>query len=265
MRSKRNSRIDSTKIRWQGALAGDEGFALLAQNQVPRPGVPANTPEAYLSIRTRFFDDALVQAAQAGPLHQVVLLAAGMDSRAFRLHWPPGTTVFEVDQPEVLDYKDAVLLGLNAKPSCSRRVVRANLEQDWANPLIEAGFDRNNPAAFLVEGLLPYLAGSAVKSVLATLGALACPGSWLGLDVVTPELLASPYMTTLLENLTKLGCPWLFGTAEPEVLLARHGWEARAIMPGEPEANYGRWPYPSVPRDTPGIPRSFLVTAKRLS
>jgi methyltransferase (TIGR00027 family) len=245
-------------------LAGNEGFALLAQTQVPRPGVPANTPEAYLSIRTRFFDDALVQAAQAGPLRQIAILAAGMDSRAFRLQWPPGTTVFEVDQADVIDYKEAVLSGLNATPSCSRCVVRANLEQDWTIPLIQAGFDPNSPAAFLVEGLLPYLDESAVELLIAALAALARPGSWLGLDVVTPELLSSPYMTTLLEKLTQLGCPWRFGTAEPEKLLARYGWEARAIMPGEPEANFGRWPYPALPRNTPGIPRSFLVTAKRL-
>src|SRR5262249_23153269 len=176
------------------ALAGEEGFALLGASQRARPGAPADGPDPYLSIRTRFFDDALLRAVHEGGLRQVVLLAAGMDSRAFRLGWPDGVTVFEIDREEVLGYKEAILGGLGATPRCPRRVVRADLERDWTGPLIGAGFGQGRPAAFLVEGLLMYLEAAAVGSLLAALERLARPGSWLGVDLVGTELLSSPYV-----------------------------------------------------------------------
>jgi methyltransferase (TIGR00027 family) len=246
------------------ALAGEEGFALLSAGRRAILGAPADGPDPYLSIRTRFFDDALLRAVNEAGLRQVVLLAAGMDSRAFRLAWPGGVTLFEIDRDEVIDYKEAILGGQGAKPRCSRRVVRADLERDWTGPLTDAGFDKDRPAAFLVEGLLVYLEATAVCSLLATLERLARPESWLGADLVGTDLLSSPYMKPFLENLEQLGCPWRFGTAEPEQLLARHGWAATIVVPGEPEANYGRWPYPVAPRNMPGIPRSYLVTARRV-
>jgi methyltransferase (TIGR00027 family) len=246
------------------ALAGEDGFALLQASGRFKPGTPADGPDPYLSIRTRFFDDALLRAVEQADLRPIVLLAAGMDSRAFRLAWPDGVTVFEVDRGEVLDCKEVILGGLGAKPRCERRVVRADLEGDWTSALSGAGFDKNRPAAFLVEGLLMYLEAAAVSSLLSALQRLARPGSWLGLDLVGTEMLSSPYIKPFLAHLDQLGCPWRFGTAEPEQLLARHGWEATAVVPGEPEANYGRWPYPVAPRDVPGIPRSYLVTAWRV-
>jgi methyltransferase (TIGR00027 family) len=247
------------------SLAGEEGFALLSATQKALPGPPADGPDPYISIRTRFFDDALLGTVNEAGLRQVVLLAAGMDSRAFRLAWPVGVTLFEIDREEVLDYKDAVLGRLGAKAHCSRRVVRADLERDWTGPLTEAGFDTERPTAFLVEGLLVFLETAAVGSLLSALEQLAPPGSWLGVDLIGPDLLSSPYLKPFLETLKQLGCPWRFGTAEPEQLLARHGWAATIVVPGEPEANYGRWPYPVAPRDLPGIPRSYLVTARRVA
>jgi methyltransferase (TIGR00027 family) len=245
------------------ALAGEEGFALLSACQKARQGAAVDGPDPYLSIRTRFFDDAMLRAVHEGGLRQVVVLAAGMDVRAFRLEWPADATVLEIDRAEVLDHKGAILGGLGAKPRCSSQVVRADLEGDWVGPLVHAGFDPERPAAFLAEGLLMYLEATAVDSFLTALERLARPGSWLGVDLVGTELLSSPYLKPFLEQLAQLGCPWRFGTAEPEQLLARHGWAATIVVPGEPEANYGRWPYPVAPRDMPGIPRSYLVTARR--
>jgi methyltransferase (TIGR00027 family) len=245
------------------ALAGEEGFALLAASQKAKAG-EADGPDPYLSIRTRFFDDALLRAVNEAGLQQLVLLAAGMDARAFRLAWPGGVTLFEVDRQEVVEHKEAVLQSLGARPTCPRVVVRADLEGDWISPLLRAGFDKDRPAAFLAEGLLMYLEAGAVLSLLGTLQRLARPGSWLGVDLVGTELLSSPYLRPFLENLEQFGCPWRFGTAEPEQLLARHGWSATVVVPGEPQANYGRWPYPVAPRDRPGIPRSYLVSARRV-
>jgi methyltransferase (TIGR00027 family) len=248
---------------YAAALAGEEGFALLAAGQKAKPWPTADGPDPYLSIRTRFFDDALMRVANEANLRQVVLLAAGMDARAFRLPWPEGTTLFEVDRDDVLDHKEAVLHALSARPKCPRQVVLADLGGDWVGALLQAGFDAERPAAFLAEGLLAYLEPEAVTSLLGALRGFARPGSWLGLDVIGSGLISSPYSKPFLELFQRLGCPWRFSTDEPEQLLARYGWSARAVLPGQPEAHYGRWPFPVAPRDVPGFPRSYLVTAWR--
>jgi methyltransferase (TIGR00027 family) len=247
------------------ALAGPEGFELLDRSKRHQPGVGAGAVP-YLSIRTRFFDDTLLTIANVQGLRQIVLLAAGMDSRAFRLDlWPEGTTIYEIDRDDVLDYKERVLAGSSATPRCTRRVVRADLEGDWTTPLVQAGLKPDVPTAFLAEGLLMYLDGSAVRSLLGAIDGIAPAGSWLGVDVVGNVFLKSAEMQPFLKMLEEMGCPWRFGTDEPEELLAGYGWSARAFVAGSPEANYNRWPYPAAPRSMPGIPRSYLVTARRTS
>jgi methyltransferase (TIGR00027 family) len=246
------------------ALAGEEGFTLLRKTHAARSGQPSDEPDPYLSIRTRFFDDALIRAVADPALDQVVLLAAGMDARAFRLNWPVGVTLYELDREEVFAWKEPVLRTLGAQPACTRRLVTADLERDWALPLCRAGFDASRSAVFLVEGLLAYLDEPAVTGLLDRLKGVARPGSWLGTDMVDPSLLASPYLKPFLDELDRLGCPWRFGTSEPEGLLARNGWVASVVMPGESSAHHGRWPYPVAPRSTPGLPRSYLVTARRV-
>jgi methyltransferase (TIGR00027 family) len=245
------------------SLAGEEGFALLARSEASRPGPPSEKPDPYLSIRTRFFDDALLGAVGERPRAQVVLLAAGMDARAFRLDWPVGVELYEVDRQEVFDHKEVILQDLGARPACTRRVVSADLEGDWIGPLLAAGFDASRPGAFLAEGLLVYLEESAADTLLAGLGRIGRTGSWLGADLVDPSLLASPYFQSFLDELDRIGCPWRFATSEPELFFGRRGWEATVVLPGEAEAHYGRWPYPIAPRNMPGIPRSYFVTARR--
>jgi methyltransferase (TIGR00027 family) len=246
------------------ALAGDEGFAVLAASQKVKP-VANDGPDPYLSIRTRFFDDALLRAVNEQGIRQVAILAAGMDSRAFRLAWPEGTKVFEIDRGEVSGCKEPILWSMGAKPRCARYLVPVDLEHDWINPLLLVGFDRDKPAAFLVEGLLMYLDPATVPSLLSVLSRIAAPGSWLGMDLVGAAFLSAAQTKAFLAMLEQMGCPWRFGTEEPEKLLAGHGWVARVVVAGEPEANYGRWPYPVAPRNMPGIPRSFLVTAQRMA
>src|SRR5262249_55546810 len=243
--------------------AGEEGFALLARTQATKPGPPSDGPDPYLSIRTRFFDDALVGAIGERPGAQVVLLAAGMDARAFRLNWPVGVELYEVDRQEIFDQKEAVLRDLRSQPACMRRIVPADLEGDWVGPLLAAGFDPGRPTAFLAEGLLFYLEESVADALIAGLSRVGRTDSWLGADRVDPSLLASPYVRSYLEELGRLGCPWRSGTSDPDQFFDRHGWTAKVVVPGEPEANYGRWPYPVAPRDMPGIPRAYLGTARR--
>ncbi len=114
----------------------------------------------YQAVRTHFFDGYFADTAGAG-LRQVVILAAGLDCRAYRLDWPAGTTVYEVDQPRVLEYKTGILESHGAVPAATRRTVAVDLRYDWPAALTAAGFDRTQPTAWLAEGLLPYLPSDA--------------------------------------------------------------------------------------------------------
>jgi methyltransferase (TIGR00027 family) len=244
-------------------LAGEEGFEFLSMADSFRPKSSQQEPNPVLSIRTRFFDDALLHVVAERSFSQVVFLAAGMDARAYRLEWPDGVSLFEVDRQEVLDHKEAVLQALGVTPRCDRRVVAADLTGDWQQRLQAAGFDPARPSAFLVEGLLVYLEEAAVNRLLGDLSRLAPRGSWIGMDLADVTLLRTPFMAPLMEELVRRGSPWIFGTSEPEALLERFGWSATALTLGEPGANYGRWPYPIAPRHTAGVPRSYLVTGDR--
>lgn len=214
---------------------------------------------AFLAIRTRFFDDFAL--AGTSSLRQIVLLAAGMDVRAFRLPWPSGTTLYELDQPDVLAHKEAILRERGASTSCARRVVGTDLAGRWTRDLVAAGFDRRAPAVFLVEGLTAYLSAPAVEAMLADLRRIAAPASMLGLDFVGQSFLDSATTTTFLARLADHGCRWSFGTDNPGALLARLGWNATVTVPGAPEANWGRWPSTPTERQGDRSPRSYLVRA----
>jgi methyltransferase (TIGR00027 family) len=244
------------------ALAGPEGFEFFGASMALRGLTSADTDD-YLAIRTRFLDDALISAVQELGLQQVVILAAGMDSRAIRLPWPAETHVFELDREAVFAHKEAILTELGATAPCQRTVVPVDLEHDWVPTLVAAEFQPDKPAAFLAEGLLVYLEPTAAEGLLERVSAIAAPGSWLAVDMADPDLLSSPWMTSALQLLTERGCPWRFACASPEDLLARYGWEAAVVMAGEPAANYGRWQYPVMPRTVRGFPRSYLVTARK--
>jgi methyltransferase (TIGR00027 family) len=234
------------------ALAGEEGFAVMAKgdppSSVPRPPVVA--------VRTRFFDDAIVASLGSG-IRNLVLVAAGMDSRAFRLELPPGTRVFEIDQPAVLAYK-AAKLG-SAVPLAERIAIPVDLRGDWPAALEGAGFSPGERAVWLVEGLLTYLRPADVRTLLTRITELSAPGSEILFDVPGRFVLDSPYMKERLEFVASLGAPWQFATDTPEELLAPLGWSAVVEDHGTIGHQYGRWPLPVFPRGTPGVPQSFLV------
>lgn len=138
---------------------------------------------ASLAVRTRFFDEFFLAAcgADAGP-QQAVILAAGLDSRAYRLAWPADTAVYEVDQPQVIDFKTATMSALGAEPTAQRRTVSTDLRDDWPNALRQAGFDGTRPAAWSAEGLLMYLPPDAQDRLFDTITALSAPGSRLATE-----------------------------------------------------------------------------------
>jgi methyltransferase (TIGR00027 family) len=136
-----------------------------------------------MGVRTRFFDAFFADATQAG-IRQAVILASGLDARAYRLDWPAGTTVFEVDQPEVIAFKTSTLADLGAEPTTERRTVAIDLRHDWPAALIEAGFDKDQPTAWIAEGLLGYLPPEAQDRLLDNISALSADGSRLATEAI---------------------------------------------------------------------------------
>lgn len=201
------------------ALAGDEGERWMDD---PNDEVRVST---YVALRTRFFDDALVRAAQDG-IRQIVILAAGLDARAYRLDWPAGTRLFELDRPEVLAHKDRVLAERGAVPRCTRTTLGADLTLPWAGDLRAAGFVSGERSAWLVEGLLPYLHESDVRRLFTQLSALAAPGSALALDCAGTDPLSSPSFAHQAEKMRALGIRMHFSCSDPVRFLDAFGWTA---------------------------------------
>lgn len=129
-----------------------------------------------MAVRTQFFDEFFLDATRSG-IRQVVILASGLDSRAYRLSWPAGTVVYEVDQPQVIEFKTHTLAELGAEPTAERRAVAIDLRDDWQSALQAAGFDPGRPTAWSAEGLLGYLPAEAQDRLLDTITALSAPGS----------------------------------------------------------------------------------------
>ncbi len=231
-------------------LAGPEGFEML---EAVRELAVIEAP--FVPIRTLFFDRRIVRGSQ------VVLLGAGMDARAFRLHWSPGTRLFEVERPGLLALKEQ-RLG-RARPTCARIPVPVDLREDWPAALAGRGFRPELPSAWLLEGLLLYLDAPLVRSLLSRVDALAAPGSTLLADVTGETMLLLPQLEPLADYFRALGAPWQFGTDDPEQLLAPLGWEVTAHDLGAFAAEVGRWPFPVLPPWLPGVPRSFLVEAMK--
>jgi len=138
---------------------------------------------SYQAVRTHFFDAFFTAAVESG-VRQVVILASGLDSRAYRLDWPDGTVVFKIDQPKVLEYKSAMLAGHGAVPTADRREVAIDLRQDWPAALKAAGFDPARPTAWLAEGLLMYLPAEAQDRLFEQITELSAPGSRVSAEAV---------------------------------------------------------------------------------
>ncbi|GLX23767.1 MULTISPECIES: class I SAM-dependent methyltransferase [Streptomyces] len=215
----------------------------------------------FLAIRTTYLDRAIVRAVQEHGIRQVVFLAAGMDTRFYRLPWPDGVTVYELDRPALLEAKAEMLAGEPAPAGRTRVTVPVDLTQDWTGPLEEAGWRADQPVLWVVEGLLFFLPEDAVRGLISTLAGHSAPGSVLLGDVISKAALQNPLSRPFLNCLEEDGNPWLFGTETPEDLLAECGWDVREVrQPGEDGADFGRWPYPVPARSVPRVPRSFLFT-----
>jgi methyltransferase (TIGR00027 family) len=229
----------------------------------------------FMATRTAFFDEFFLGAADSG-VRQVVILASGLDARSWRLPWPQGTVVYELDQPKVLDFKTATLRDHGAQPTAELVTIAVDLRQDWPKALRDAGFDPSQPSAWSAEGLVRYLPSQAQDLLFERMHSLSAPGSWLASNVpgegfTDPERVrrqrddmqrlraaAAKLVDTEITDFDDL---WYAEERTPvDEWLREHGWDVAAATFPELMARYHR----SVP---PGaddaMPPTLYVSARR--
>ncbi|OBK56570.1 class I SAM-dependent methyltransferase [Mycobacterium kubicae] len=264
--------------------AGDGVWNWFAAPQLPQelldaePDLPVQMRSmvGYMASRTAFFDTFFLDAARAG-VSQAVILAAGLDSRAWRLPWPDGTTVFELDQPRVLEFKSSTLTERGHEPTCARVAVPVDLRHDWPAALRQAGFDPSLPSAWSVEGLLPYLPAAAHELLFERIQSLTASGSRIAVEAPGPDWMDPDVRAQQRERMERMRALLAKTDPEREVprteelwyfeeredvgdWLRRHDWEVTVTPSADLMASYGRG-IPDGIEDT--SPRSLFVSAVR--
>ena len=218
----------------------------------------------YQAVRTHFFDHYFENAVNTG-IRQAVILAAGLDSRAYRLSWPADTAVYEIDQPKVLAYKTGVLESHGAVPAARRRPVPVDLRDDWPAALTAAGFDGTQPTAWLAEGLLPYLPSDAQDRLFEKLTALSAPGSQVAIELFAMNSRSNTQRWQRMRERLGLDVNVAAltyhepGRSDAAQWLADHGWQVHSVNNRQEMARLGR----AVPEDLADeAVRSTLLRAR---
>lgn len=250
---------------------GVDFFTRLVDGEIPLTALEEDGPRLManvIAVRTRFFDDFFVNAGSAG-IKQAVILASGLDSRPYRLPWSAGTIVYEIDQPQVIEFKTTTMTSIGATPTAERRAVAIDLREDWPAALRANGFDDGQPTAWSAEGLLPYLPPDAQDRLFDNITALSAPGSQLATEY-HPDAGAA-----VAERTRKLGGQWrehgfdvdlsqLFYPGDRNHVadyLTGHGWQVSTRTRPEVFAGYGR-EFPSA-EDVVPLSTSLAVIATR--
>jgi methyltransferase (TIGR00027 family) len=216
----------------------------------------------FQGARTRYFDAYFAAAAAAG-VRQIVLLAAGLDSRAYRLAWPEGTVVYELDQPQVLEFKRRVLADRGDEPRAQRCEIAIDLRDDWQAALTASGFDPGQPSAWLAEGLLMYLPADAQQALFTGIDALSAPLSWAAVEESVP--MPNEVFEAKRAEERAAGGDGTFFTliynerhAAPEQWFSEHGWTAAPTSLAGYLTDLGR----PIPADDPDV--AAMIGAIRL-
>jgi methyltransferase (TIGR00027 family) len=212
---------------------GIDTFVKLIDGEIGQTDDPLLNRQAMneqIAVRTRFFDDFFLQATGSG-IRQAVILASGLDTRAYRLPWPAGTVVFEIDQPQVIAFKTRTLADLGAEPTAQRRTVAIDLRDDWPAALIDAGFDTRQPTAWSAEGLLVYLPPDAQDRLFDNIAGLSAAGSRIATEHMDLTDVPSDWAERLTERSRRIGSninlAELFYTGDRNTAadyLEGHGW-----------------------------------------
>ena len=243
---------------------------------VPELPLQRQAMVGYMACRTKFFDSFFLTATKSG-IRQAVILAAGLDSRSWRLPWPDGVTVYELDQDRVLDFKLSTLTEHGAQPAANRIEVAVDLRHDWPKALREAGFDPSQPSVWSAEGLMPYLPAAAQDLLFERINELTAPGSRVAVEALGPKFLDEEIRTKRRERMERLrqlmakvdpdrDIPrmdelWYFEEREPVGdWFARHGWNVTVTPAAELMADFGRSPANEV-KDQ--VPTNEFVYAQR--
>ena len=233
---------------------------------------------SYMACRTSFFDNFFLDATRAG-IRQAVILAAGLDARSWRLPWPDGVTVYELDQPKVLDFKASTLAEHGDEPACHRVAVPVDLRHDWPAALREAGFDASEPSVWSVEGLTPYLPAAAQELLLERIHELTVAGSRVAVEALGPNFLDPDVRAKRRERMERVRAImakvdpqreiprtdelWYFEEREDVgEWFGRRGWDVTVTTTAELMAGHGRTPAEEV-RDS--TPHNLFVYAQRAS
>lgn len=215
----------------------------------------------WVALRTRYLDDYAIRVAHGG-IRQVVLPAAGLDARAFRLRWPPATTLYEIDMAELVAFKEHVLAAADVTARCTRIAIPTDLRGDWASALLAQGFRPDQPSLWLVEGLLMYLDSSG--EFMRGLGRLAAAGSRLVLDHAYSSALRNKDFARGRQALAENGSSFGETVDAAVAWLGGHGWDATLAAPEDIIAGTNRALPPILDPALPDSPIFWLATATRV-
>ena len=264
VRARENERTNPLfRDKLSALLAGREGLEWLAASEAePRSNYHRDS-FPFLEVRTRFFDDWTLEVVRESKSSQLVILGAGMDTRAFRLPWPSDLRIWEIDSPELFSLKEKRLRSAGAMLALDRITVPADLEsRDWVSKLVARGLDRRNPTVWLAEGLFQYLPAAVVGQILRGASSASSLGSRFGAEVISEDYLRSVSKQRALLRRKGKGTPWVFGTNDPEALFRSHGWHVDSKV-GATEAAKAMKRWPSSRKNDSGPPDAAFVDARK--
>jgi methyltransferase (TIGR00027 family) len=247
IRAVENERVDRLfRDPFAAKLAGEDTIIKV----LPKIQENENKGIPYVAVRTKYFDDWLMSLTDQ--IKQIVLLGAGLDTRAFRLNLPPDIHFYELDQENVIEYKNSVLQCFS--PNCHRHTIVTDLRESWSKKLISSGFQIEQPTAWLIEGVFYYLTEEEVKNLLEKINQLSSKKSYLAADFISEATLKTD------DDLAQY---WQFGCNNPQSFLSNYGWQSLVVQPCDSSVNCGRFTFQFPSLDVEDAVRTFFATASQ--